>query len=182
MVEPIATISEGQCTYINDTNKGPPDAIDIHHIIISRSNASSYIFYVFILLSATFCFLLLPQDMSMAVLFSFSLAVFLVKSWQGKHVEKESVTILPSFGVQLETTYRSGRTVRHFVPISKIMKPVLNECVTPVTCYWSLSLIIREEEDLLLVFKELRPPITMLIPIWKALCAAIVSGEFTDMH
>ncbi|CAA3029135.1 GPI- c transferase complex, PIG-H component [Olea europaea subsp. europaea] len=181
MVESLATISEGRYTYINDTNKGPPDAIDIHHIIISRSSALGYIFYIFILLSATFCFLLLPQDLSMAILFSFSLAVCLVKSWQGKQVEKESVTILPAFGVQLETTYRSGRTVRCFVPISKILKPVLNECVTPVTCYWSLSLIIREEE-LLLVFKELHPPITMLVPIWKALCAAILIEEFSDVH
>ncbi|KAL2520471.1 phosphatidylinositolglycan-related [Forsythia ovata] len=180
--------SEGRYTYINDTNKGPPDAIDIHHIIISRSSVQSYIFYLFILLSATFCFsfshrcLSSLQDQSIAFLFSFSLAVCLVKSWRGKQVEKGSVTILPSFGVQLETTYRSGRTVRRFVPISKILKPVLNECVTPVTCYWSLSLIIREEEELLLVFKELHPPITMLVPIWKALCAAIVSGEFTGVH
>lgn len=37
--------------------------------------------------------------------------------------------------------------------MSKILKPVLNECVTPVTCYWSLSLIVRGEEELTLVFK-----------------------------
>lgn len=49
----------------------------------------------------------------------------------------------------------SGRVIRHFVPISKILKPVLNECVTPVTCYWSLALIIRGEEQLMLVFKVL---------------------------
>lgn len=47
----------------------------------------------------------------------------------------------------------SGKTVRQFVPISRILKPVLTECVTPVTCYWSLSLIIRGEEELMLVFK-----------------------------
>lgn len=32
------------------------------------------------------------------------------------------------------------------------MRPVLNECVTPVTCYWSLSLILRGEAELMLVF------------------------------
>ncbi|KAG8383383.1 hypothetical protein BUALT_Bualt04G0006800 [Buddleja alternifolia] len=91
----------------------------------------------------------------------------------------ESVIILPAFGVQLETIYRSGSTVRRFVPIGKILKPVLNECVTPVTCYWSLSLILRGEEELSLVFKDLYPPVTMLVPIWKALCA---TKECTDMH
>lgn len=49
-------------------------------------------------------------------------------------------------------SYR-GRTIHRFIPIDKILKPVLSECVTPVTCYWSLSLIVREEEELVLVFK-----------------------------
>jgi hypothetical protein len=39
------------------------------------------------------------------------------------------------------------------VPISKILKPVLNEHVTPVACYWSLALLLREEYELMLVFK-----------------------------
>ena len=47
----------------------------------------------------------------------------------------------------------SGRSVRRFVPIDKILKPLLNECVTPVTCYWSLALILRDEDELMLVFK-----------------------------
>ncbi|CAI9110479.1 OLC1v1010514C1 [Oldenlandia corymbosa var. corymbosa] len=98
-----------------------------------------------------------------------------------KLVKKESVTIFPSFGVQLETQYRSGRSIRRFVPVSKILKPVLNECVTPVTCYWSLALIIRGEEELLLVFKELYPPVKMLVPIWRALCAAVDFDETTSI-
>lgn len=112
----------------------------------------------------------------------------------------------------------SGKTVSRFIPIGKILKPLLVECVTPITCYWSLSLFLRGEEQLTLVFKvilqyivreknfcrqlwetiksyqllnlgilllaiviefnilfvqELRPPLKMLVPIWKALCAAI---------
>ncbi|KAL3376129.1 hypothetical protein AABB24_002861 [Solanum stoloniferum] len=104
----------------------------------------------------------------------------LMRLFLKKPVKKESVLILPAFGVQLETQYGSGKTVRQFVPISRILKPVLTECVTPVTCYWSLSLIIRGEEELMLVFKELRPPVKMLAPIWKALCAAIECGECTE--
>lgn len=49
----------------------------------------------------------------------------------------------------------SGKVFREFVPVDKILKPVLLECVTPVTCYWSLSLIIRGEEELKSVFKVL---------------------------
>lgn len=47
----------------------------------------------------------------------------------------------------------SGQVTRRFVPIDKILKPVLLECVTPVTCYWSLSFIVHGEADLVLVFK-----------------------------
>ncbi|KAL9249830.1 hypothetical protein AKJ16_DCAP00469 [Drosera capensis] len=87
--------------------------------------------------------------------------------------QSESVVIIPAFGVQLETQYRSGRVVRRFVPCNSILKPVLNECVTPVTCYWSLAWILCDEDDLMLVFEELRPPLYMLVPVWKALCAGI---------
>lgn len=47
----------------------------------------------------------------------------------------------------------SGRINRRFIPVSKILKPVLNEYVTPVTCCWCLSLLIRNENELTLVFK-----------------------------
>ncbi|KAF3485925.1 hypothetical protein F2Q69_00057924, partial [Brassica cretica] len=84
---------------------------------------------------------------------------------------------MPTFGIQLETQYLSGQTVSMFIPIGKILKPVLVECVTPVTCYWSLSLFLRGEEQLTLVFKELRPTLKMLVPIWKALCAVIGTDQ-----
>ncbi|KAK2396160.1 phosphatidylinositolglycan protein [Trifolium repens] len=84
---------------------------------------------------------------------------------------------MPAFGVQLETHYMSGKVVRCFVPIDKIIKPVLLECVTPVTCYWTLSLIVRDESEMVLVFKNLRPPIKMLVHVWKALCAATDNKE-----
>ncbi|XP_040945429.1 uncharacterized protein [Gossypium hirsutum] len=66
----------------------------------------------------------------------------------------ESVIIMPAFGVQLETHYTSGRIIRRFIPAGEILKPVLLECVTPVTCYWSLSLLVRGKEELVLVFKD----------------------------
>lgn len=87
---------------------------------------------------------------------------------------------MPAFGVQLETHYTSGRIIRRFIPAGEILKPVLLECVTPVTCYWSLSLLVRGKEELVLVFKELHPPMKMLLPIWKALCASIDNKEGPD--
>ncbi|XVF62309.1 hypothetical protein PTKIN_Ptkin08bG0207000 [Pterospermum kingtungense] len=64
---------------------------------------------------------------------------------------------MPAFGVQLETHYSSGRITRRFIPAGDILKPVLLECVTPVTCYRSLSLLVHGKEELMLVFKVKQP-------------------------
>ncbi|KAL8523218.1 hypothetical protein ACS0TY_013258 [Phlomoides rotata] len=191
-IEP-SIITKGRYKYVHIR---PPEAIDVHHIIVARRGACVLLFCLYALLFVFICFLihLLLQDVTIVirllmpdqpvaiVLWSFALAGFLLRQFLRKQVEKESVIVFPDFGVQLETVYQSGKTLRQFVPIGKILKPVLNECVTPVTCYWSLSLILRGEEQLLLVFKGLYPPVTMLVPIWKALCAAIDDEESTDMH
>ncbi|THU51653.1 hypothetical protein C4D60_Mb06t33290 [Musa balbisiana] len=112
------------------------------------------------------------QELCISSIWSILLCFSLAKVLHHKPVKKESVVIMPAFGVQLETHYWSGRVIRRFVPISKILKPVLNECVTPVTCHWSLALILRDEDELMLVFQKLQPPVRILVPVWKALCAA----------
>ncbi|XP_057444887.1 uncharacterized protein LOC130737136 [Lotus japonicus] len=113
------------------------------------------------------------------VYFSLLFDIFLVKLLLPKPVKKESVIIIPAFGVQLETQYVSGKVTWCFVPIDKILKLVLVECVTPVTCYWTLSLIVRGESEVVLVFKNLRPPVKMLVHVWKALRVATDCKEET---
>ncbi|XP_062102787.1 uncharacterized protein LOC133812948 [Humulus lupulus] len=103
--------------------------------------------------------------------------LLLLKLLLGNPIRKESVVLMPAFGVQLETHYASGRVSRQFIPVDKILKPVLLECVTPLTCYWNLSLIVRGEAQLISVFKVLRPPAKMLVPIWKALCAGTIDDD-----
>ncbi|KAL6992828.1 hypothetical protein U1Q18_010948 [Sarracenia purpurea var. burkii] len=165
-------VSNRRYTYIHDDHKGPLEAIDAHHVVVQKSSAKSLTVYLFVLLLTitVFSLYLLKDESIYFLLWSLLLSAFLVRLFLQKSVQKESVIIMPAFGVQLETQYRSGKTIHRFIPIDKILKPILNECVTPITCYWSLSLIVREEEELILVFKELSPPVKMLIPIWKALC------------
>ncbi|PSS29969.1 Phosphatidylinositol N-acetylglucosaminyltransferase subunit H like [Actinidia chinensis var. chinensis] len=178
MASDDSCIANGRYKYIHDDHKDSIEAIDAHHVVVQTNN--SRVFFVglsALLLTATAVSLSLLKDESILILlWSLLLSALLVKLFLRKPVEKESIIIMSAFGVQLETQYGSGRTVRRFIPIDKILKPVLNECVTPVTCYWSLSLIVRGDEELTLVFKELRPPVKMLIPIWKALCAAATNS------
>ncbi|KAK7309412.1 hypothetical protein RJT34_06118 [Clitoria ternatea] len=172
------SISNARYTYVHD-DKYPSEGVDIHHIVLKSSSAKYLFVYgsaLLILAGALYLSVLKEKSISL-VYYSLLFDIFLVKLLLPKPVKKESVVIMPAFGVQLETHYVSGKVNRCFVPVDKILKPVLLECVTPVTCYWTLSLIIREESELVLVFKNLRPPVKMLVHVWKALCAATGSEE-----
>ncbi|XP_019182761.1 PREDICTED: uncharacterized protein LOC109177764 isoform X2 [Ipomoea nil] len=170
-----SSIATGRYRYVHDVSKGSPEAIDVHHVMLQTNASSKASILLFFLLPCS----LLLQARSIGVLIWSLTVMAVVARMYLRRVVRESVIILPGFGVQLETQYRSGRIIHRFVPSSMILKPVLNECVTPVTCYWSLSLIIHGEEQLLVVFKELHPPVKTLVPIWKALCASIECGTHT---
>ncbi|KAI5556261.1 hypothetical protein BDE02_18G022200 [Populus trichocarpa] len=175
------SIANRRYGYLHE-RKWPSEAIDMHHVMVRKSNGKGFfVFFSALIVLANASYLFLVKNKSISVLlWSFFLSVFLVKLMFWKGVMKESVMVMPTFGVQLETHYLSGRIVRRFVPIDKILKPVLLECVSPITCYWSLSLLLRGEAELMLVFKELQPPVKMLIPIWKALCDASGIKEGSD--
>ncbi|XVF59899.1 hypothetical protein PTKIN_Ptkin07bG0313000 [Pterospermum kingtungense] len=172
------SIADSRYSYINEDER-PSELVDIHHVIVRKSFPRA--FFVAILLLPIVCsFFSFKENSATLLLWSFLLSgllllVILLFLW--KPVVKESVIIMPAFGVQLETYYSSGRITRRFIPAGEILKPVLLECVTPVTCYWSLSLLVRGKEELMLVFKELRPPMKMLLPVWKALCGSIDNKE-----
>ncbi|XP_015692837.1 LOW QUALITY PROTEIN: uncharacterized protein LOC102704801 [Oryza brachyantha] len=166
-------ICSGKYTYNHHCDNG----FDIHEIFVKRSRFRvllSYIGKVFLL--ATVCQPFLSKEgLSSGSVWSIIFGILIAKCLQYKPVKKESVVIMPTFGVQLEIHFWSGRAHRHFVPIGKILKPLLNECVTPVTCYWSLALLVRDKEELMLVFQKSHPPVKMLVPVWKALCTFLNS-------
>ncbi|CAL9123304.1 unnamed protein product [Musa textilis] len=167
----LASNSKYSYTHLN--GKGPSEAIDVHDITVKKSRLRIFSSYsgAAVFLTATL-YLVVLKELCISSIWSILVCFSLAKVVHHKPVKKESVVIMPAFGVQLETHYWSGRVIRRFIPISKILKPVLNECVTPVTCHWSLALILRDEDELTLVFQKLQPPVRMLVPVWKALCAA----------
>ncbi|KAL6847987.1 hypothetical protein ACP4OV_022115 [Aristida adscensionis] len=145
---------------------------DVHEIFVKKSTSRVLLSYIgSILLLASVCRTLLSKEsLDFGSLWSISFAGIIAKCLRYNPVKKESLVIMPGFGVQLEQHLEIGRVHRQFVPIAKILKPLLNESVTPVTCYWSLVLLLRNEYELKLVFNELHPPVQILVPIWKSLC------------
>ncbi|CAN6911034.1 unnamed protein product [Brassica oleracea var. botrytis] len=136
-----SSLSNKRYTYIHESESVlRRGAIDIHHVIINRSRSTGYarrmgLAFFLVILGVV-------NDTTIQLSWSCLLSGFFVMIQSRKLVKKESVIIMPTFGIQLETQYLSGKTVSRFIPIGKILKPVLVECVTPVTCYIRVSLFI----------------------------------------
>ncbi|TVU21677.1 hypothetical protein EJB05_31329, partial [Eragrostis curvula] len=162
-------ISDGMYIYRHRREGG----VEIHDIFVKKSTTRLLLSWVgaILLLANVCCTLLSKESLCLGSLWSISFSGIIAKCLRYDPVKKESLVIMPTFGVQLEQHLWSGRVYRKFVPIGKILKPVLNEHVTPVTCYWSLALLLCDEYELMVVFKRLHPPVKMLVPIWGALFA-----------
>ncbi|KAF4377658.1 hypothetical protein G4B88_006938 [Cannabis sativa] len=181
MVESSISSSSSSYTYLTDCKS----SFQIHNILPPSSNPLTLTLNHFLLLLllllfspfiAFFFFNLKLDTPSPIFILPWSL-LLLLKLLLGNPIHKESVILMPAFGVQIETHYTRGRVSRRFIAVDKILKPVLLECVTPATCYWNLSLIVQGEQQLISVFKVLRPPAKMLVPIWKALCAVTTDND-----
>ncbi|XP_028114670.1 uncharacterized protein LOC114312611 isoform X2 [Camellia sinensis] len=105
-------VANAKYTYIHDNHKGSLETLDSHHVVVRKSSAKAFIVYLSALLLTTTAFsLFLLQDGSIHVLlWSLFLSAFLVKQFIWKPVEKESIIIMPAFGVQLETHYSRCQT------------------------------------------------------------------------
>ncbi|URE13753.1 GPI-GlcNAc transferase complex, PIG-H component [Musa troglodytarum] len=137
----LASNSKHSYTHLN--GKGPSEAIDVHDITVKKSRLRIFSSYsgAAVFLTATL-YLVVLKELCISSIWSILVCFSLAKVLHHKPVKKESVVIMPAFGVQLETHY------------------------------WSLALILRDEDELTLVFQKLQPPVRMLVPVWKKLCAA----------
>ncbi|CAA6661858.1 unnamed protein product [Spirodela intermedia] len=172
--------SDSRYTYYREIRNGSLQTIDVHEIIVARSNGRIIFLCASILLLllhvSNLAYLMNQESQVIYIVGALLLSILVIISSQLRVVQKERVVIMPAFGVQLETYYWSGRVSRRLLSVGKILRPVLNEIVTPVRCYWSLALVLDGHEELMPVFQESQPPVKMLAPIWKALCAA-TGGE-----
>lgn len=159
-----------------------PDGIHIitrHHIIAKSKRMHEFLAWSTVVgLMAFICTLLSPiptVTQGSSLIGTVLICVLTAAVIHGNGIEQETVVVMPTLGVQLETCYKSGNVSRRFVPIGDILAAVINEAVTPFTCYSYLALVLRDERKLALVFQGLRPPLDMLVPTWKSLCSAVSS-------
>ncbi|XP_069149441.1 uncharacterized protein [Solanum lycopersicum] len=114
MAEALA-IAVGKYTYVHEVGKGPPEAIDAHHIVVRRSREKGFNLCLFTLLLFAYPTFLLFRQGKLDTLHIWSLFIMtlLMRLFLKKPVKKESILILPAFGVQLETQYGSSPVCPH---------------------------------------------------------------------
>ncbi|KAJ4789304.1 phosphatidylinositolglycan-like protein [Rhynchospora pubera] len=175
--------------YVRTDTSTLDKVIDVHDVYVKRSKLRVLFSYIGrLILLANMSLLLIEKDkLSIVSFWRLFLGVVSAKLLQYKPIKKVmvdgSVTFPPinyirsgvaAIHIERPPLFQSltdcGRIDRKFIQMGKILKPVLNECVTPVTCYWSLVLVLRDDDQLALVFQKLQPPIKILVPVWKALC------------
>lgn len=164
-------------SYVCEEDPDGSRIITRHHIIAKRKWVPEFLAWSTVIVLMTFiCTLLLPIPavaQGSSLIGTVLLCVLSAAVIHGNSIEEETVVVMPTLGVQLETCYKSGKVSRRFVPIGDILAAVINEAVTPFTCYSYLALVLRDERKLALVFQGLRPPLDMLVPTWKSLCSAV---------
>ncbi|KAH8920837.1 hypothetical protein BT69DRAFT_1352108 [Atractiella rhizophila] len=86
-----------------------------------------------------------------------------------------TLLLLPSLGVQLSTK-------PILIPISHIRAAHLNEVVHGWKVIWVLVLVLQRPEgeegetELVVVFEDIKPPLKVLVTVWKDLKLAIEDG------
>lgn len=172
---PLATNSRYSYACEHALESGFP-LINTHRIIVKRRKLRARLSYLFaLMLVLAFSYSVLFSVVTVAVGLQWVILLYGVVSiiLQQNSVEEEAVVVMPTFGVQLETFYYSGKVHRRFVPLKRILAAVINEAVTPTSCYYYLALLLQDDTKLVLAFQEVRPPLSMLVPIWKVLCEAV---------
>ncbi|KAL2642646.1 hypothetical protein R1flu_010233 [Riccia fluitans] len=158
------------CEWMSDSED---EGLRTHRISVKTSERSLDVFMLVVM--ACFCASLafFPSYNFGSSLIITMLGISLSMWAKRNRVEQEAVVVMPTLGIQLETVYCSKKVDRRFVALDKIVTPVISEAVTPVTSYFYLALILREENDLLLTFLHLRPSLNMILPVWRSIHEAL---------
>ncbi|TPX66189.1 phosphatidylinositol N-acetylglucosaminyltransferase [Spizellomyces sp. 'palustris'] len=73
-------------------------------------------------------------------------------------VRQESLLIIRTLGVQIETSNRLGQTTARFIPLSNIADLIINEAITLLTVRYYLAVVAKGEDQLAVVFEVMLKP------------------------
>ncbi|XP_072982462.1 uncharacterized protein [Typha latifolia] len=93
-----------------------PQAIDVHEIFVRKNRLRVLLSYVgtITLLASIYCSVMAKEHLCVSSIWSILVGILVAKCLEYKPVKKESVVIMPAFGVQLETHFwrRTSRNAK----------------------------------------------------------------------
>ncbi|CAL8316873.1 unnamed protein product [Merluccius merluccius] len=95
-------------------------------------------------------------------------------------VDHESLLVIGSLGVQLSSSYASGRESTSFIEMSKIKDIVINEAVHMHQIIYYLCILLRDPADpsavssVVPLFQSSKPKLNCLVKVYKS-CQEIIS-------
>lgn len=99
-------------------------------------------------------------------------------------VKKESLLIMGSIGVQLTTTFASGRSIDIFYDITNVRDIIINEGITMHRVIFYLALLLRDDPSsnvitkLVPIYKETWPSLTCLKEIYQGAQTVLRGDKF----
>lgn len=82
----------------------------------------------------------------------------------------EIILLSKGLGIQLTKIYFSGRKTHMFIELSKIKSVIINEAISCCDIVTYLAIILKNKNDMILVFNSLRPKTDILIEIYNDCC------------
>jgi len=95
------------------------------------------------------------------------LLIILRISMRNQVVMEEALTVMRGLGIQLETVYRSGKAVQHFIEKKQIKDVIINEGIKSykIVCY--ICILVEGQDKMTIAFHNLLPKLELLIPVFR---------------
>uniref|UniRef100_A0A0G4IDT8 Phosphatidylinositol N-acetylglucosaminyltransferase subunit H conserved domain-containing protein n=1 Tax=Chromera velia CCMP2878 TaxID=1169474 RepID=A0A0G4IDT8_9ALVE len=88
-------------------------------------------------------------------------------------VKEESLTVIDGLGVQLQTTFLSGKEKSLFVDAEKIEEVVVNEGILAADIIFFLGITVRNQKNVVVPFQSLMPRLPVLLRVWAAVRSSL---------
>jgi len=98
-------------------------------------------------------------------------------------VKEESILAIRNVGVQVKTTYLSGRSVSHFIERSRICDIIIHEAITMWQVKFYMAIIVARQDRMIVVFEHLLPQLNpTVITVYRGARSMIFSDTDPDDH
>ncbi|CAO3660784.1 unnamed protein product [Umbelopsis vinacea] len=98
-------------------------------------------------------------------------------------VKEESILAIRNVGVQVKTTYLSGRSVSHFIERSRICDIIIHEAITMWQVKFYMAIIVARQDRMIVVFEHLLPQLNpTLITVYRGARSMMFSDTDPDIN